>query len=63
MGMTRNAGEANRNSKLKWDQVREIRAQYVRGSKDRNTLSLARKYGVGQTAIREIVNHRKWKES
>lgn len=48
-------------SKLNEDKVREIRRYYVPNSKDNNTRALAKRYGVGDTAIWRIVRNKTWR--
>lgn len=56
-------GERNGRAKLTKQQVEEIRARYVRGSKRAGGPSaLAREFGVGVTAIKDIVTNKHWKE-
>lgn len=50
-------GEHNNNAKLKLSQVACIRSAYKAGE---NRASLARRYGVGWTAIDRIVKNRSW---
>lgn len=54
-------GERNHEHKLTEEQVKTIRSEYVRGSKDKNQRALAKKYNVSQTAIRYILNGRNWR--
>lgn len=56
-----NKGEKNHAHKLTEEQIKQIRAEYVYGSKDKNQRALARKYNVSQTAIRYILNGRNWR--
>ena len=53
-------GEDVGQSKLTWTQVRSIRAEYAAGI---SQAKLGRKYGVGQTAISQIVRFKTWVES
>lgn len=48
-------GDKNCNAKLTADQVREIRATYVRQSKEFGTVALGRKYGVTNRVIGLII--------
>lgn len=52
-------GEQNRNARLTWDQVREIRARSAQGVSRRE---LAEEFGVTATSISYIVLGRTWKE-
>jgi hypothetical protein len=56
----RNTGEKHGRSKLTWEQVREIRANYVPRRVSRN--KLAEKYGVDKSQIDRILSNRGWKE-
>jgi hypothetical protein len=51
-------GERNGSSKLKVEQVREIRSRYVVG--DITQTTLAEEYGVSQPVISQIVRGEKW---
>lgn len=53
-------GEDHPQSKLTWEQVREIRARYSVG--DVMQKELAAEYGVRPTAVHRIVQGRTWKE-
>jgi hypothetical protein len=59
-GLT-NKGEKNHAHKLTEEQIKNIRSEYVYGSKDRGQRALARKYHVSQTAIRYILNGTNWR--
>jgi len=52
-------GENGSNSKLTWDQVREIRSKYV--FKETSQRKLAVEYGVDQQVIWAIVNNKTWR--
>lgn len=52
-------GEKSRSAKLTSKMVAEIRRTYRRGSKDCNTKTLAKKYGVDRTTIGYIVRGQK----
>lgn len=52
-------GEKNKGSKLTRKQVRDIRFAHSMGAKSKD---LANKYGVSYSAIRNIVNYKKWKK-
>jgi hypothetical protein len=56
----KNKGERNGQSKLTEAQVAEIRATYVRGSKEFGTRSLGQKFGVAQQTIQGVLSNRKW---
>ena len=53
-------GEKNGRAKLTKEQVNEIRSRYVRGSKDNNTVTLAKEFGVCQAHVSEIVRKVTW---
>lgn len=53
-------GERQGKAKLTWSTVREMRRQFSYGE---SKASLARKYKVSETTVREAVNLRTWKES
>lgn len=55
----RNIGEQNASAKLTEDQVREIRKRYAAGGVSLRTLG--QEYGVGKSAIHQIVKGRNWK--
>ncbi|EBO9780709.1 hypothetical protein ZD92_20245 [Salmonella enterica subsp. enterica] len=54
------SGEKNGRAKLTKEQVDEIRRRYVRGSRDNNTVTLAREFGVCQAHVSEIVRKAIW---
>lgn len=54
-------GSKNGLAKLTEEQVREIRAKYVYKSKDNNTCTLAKEFGVSQSEIDKIINNKLWK--
>lgn len=54
-------GSANTKAKLTEDQVRHIRAIYQKGSREFGTNALARRYGVCQGTIWQIVAGHYWK--
>lgn len=54
------SGELNGRAKLTEDQVNEIRRRYVKGSKDSNTVTLAKEFGVCQSHVSEIVRGLTW---
>lgn len=53
-------GERHGMAKLTEADVREIRATYVRGSSDLGQYALARRFGVAQTLIGNIVRREGW---
>lgn len=59
-GLYTNIGEQNPSAKLNWDKVDEIRL--LAQLKTHTHKQIAEMYGVGQTAITNIVNGKKWKE-
>ena len=54
-------GENNHKARLTDDQVREIRALYQKGSREFGSTALARRYGVSQGAIWQILVGNNWK--
>lgn len=56
-------GSLNPAAKLTLIQVAEIRRLYVRGSSTFGQRPLARRYGVAQATIRDIVNGSHWREA
>jgi hypothetical protein len=61
-GYEKRRGQGNANSRLTEDQVREIRASYVKKSKHANTVILAERYGVDNVTISLIVRGKTWKD-
>lgn len=55
-------GEENGNSKITKEIAEEIRNSYISGSREYGCRALARKYGLGVTTVRAIVNYKTWKE-
>jgi hypothetical protein len=53
-------GEKHGQSKLNWDIVRAIRKEYAEGNISQG--KLAKRYGVNQTTIRDVVLNKNWKE-
>jgi hypothetical protein len=47
-------------AKLSDEQVRQIRQEYERGSRDKNTYTLAEKYGVNQRTVSRVVRGETW---
>ena len=56
------AGEKNGSSKLKWEEVEQIRREYIKGSAVTGTYGLAKKYNVSQYCIYRIVIGKNWIE-
>lgn len=59
------SGERNSAAKLTQKQVDEIRARYVRGYNRfnrGNSYELAKEFGIGIAELRNIVNHRRWRD-
>lgn len=56
-------GDRAKQSNLKWDDVRAIRARYKKGVAGSGVYVLAREYGVAPTTIACIVRNKSWKES
>lgn len=55
-------GEANGNSKLTEDDVREIRRRYCRWSQSRSNLrELMHEFGVAKAAVQNILSRKTWK--
>lgn len=54
-------GSKHGRAKLTDDKVKEIRARYVRFSKNANICTLAKEFGVHNTVICNIVNNKNWK--
>lgn len=54
--------ERNGNAKLTEAQVQQIRAEYKRGSVDRNVYTLAKKFGIGKSMVHLIVTGKNWNE-
>ncbi|WP_443700146.1 HNH endonuclease signature motif containing protein [Pseudomonas sp.] len=57
-----NKGVAQHSAKLTPEIVAQIRSLYVYRSKDFNTITLAKRFGVGGNQILKIVNNIDWKE-
>ena len=55
------ACEKNGRAKLTREQVSEIRRIYVFGSKEFGAPALAKKYGIGRTALRSAASGEAWK--
>jgi len=56
-----NIGEKNGRAKLTEKQIKEIRAKYKYRSRDANTITLAKEYGVCKAEIHFIVSNKLWK--
>ena len=54
------SGEKHGRRKLSQSQVNEIRRRYRYNSKDENTITLAKEYGVSQSQIQNIVTNKSW---
>ena len=54
------SGERVRNAKLTCEQVKSIRQEYRPNTRGLGVKSLAKKYGVGSSTIRNILLGRKW---
>lgn len=61
-GLQKGVGENHPMAKLTVEQVKEIRREYVKGSRDFGTSALSKKFGVAQCTISAIVNGRIWRE-
>lgn len=55
-------GDRNPHAALSWDDVREIRRVYVRGSRTLGSGALARRFGVSDSHILAIISGRAWQE-
>lgn len=55
-------GEERKNSKLTNEQVKWIRENYIKGSRELGARPLARKFGVTKTCIYYIVTNKSYKE-
>jgi len=56
------AGEDSPLAKLDWDTVRYIRETYVPHSRVNGGAALARRFGVDQSIVSEILSGKRWKE-
>jgi plasmid maintenance system antidote protein VapI len=61
IGLIDNRGERNGNAKLTLEQVKEIRDSYTPWDRNFSGRALARKYGVDDSTINEIIRGRRWK--
>jgi Autographiviridae endonuclease len=59
---TKHLGPENGRAVLTWDQVREIRATYRRGSREAGSYALAARYGVSPFNVLAIVKGETWRE-
>lgn len=55
------SGESVKNAKLSASDVLQIRSTYIKGDDVFGAKPLSRAYGVSDTTIRRIVNHKKWR--
>lgn len=60
-GLRKYNGEGAPNNKLSTKEVEEIRAAYIKGDTNFGAKPLARRYGVSNTTIRNIVKNKKWR--
>ena len=56
-------GEANGQSKLTAEQVKYIRENYVKYSREKGSYALARMFGVSSTTILDVIKEKNWKIS
>lgn len=56
-GLVNNKGEKHPNSKLTWEEVRDIRLRASEGEMQKN---LMREYGCSRATISQIVNNKSW---
>lgn len=59
--LTRQNGEDSVLSKLTNEQVRSIRDEYIKGSRDHNIYTIAKKYSVSITTIHDIIHNETYK--
>lgn len=57
------SGENHLDAKLTWKDVRWIRENYVRGSKELGSVALGRRFGVHSSGIRRIIRGEAWCEN
>ena len=57
-GLHNNTGHHNGNAKLTEDQVRSIRHSYAAHGETK--ASIARRFGIGHTTVRNIINRDRW---
>ena len=55
-------GENNKNSKLTWEKVREIRSRHSLGLKRGELKEMTKQYDVSYPLIRKVIAGTKWKE-
>lgn len=60
-GLNNNSGEQHFLSKLTKEQVDFIREKYIPRDKEYSGVALARKFGVSQQTISDIINNKNWK--
>lgn len=53
-------GEKVRTSKLTQEQIEQIRASYLPRSKHANQYELAKRFGVSQSEISQIISNKRW---
>jgi hypothetical protein len=53
-------GEKNNRAKFTNEEVNQIRAEYIKRSFDHGTSAIARRYGVAQGTIWNIINNKTW---
>ena len=53
-------GEENAAAKLTEEQVRQIRARYVKGKIGCGSTTLAKEFGVSKSAVKRILNRKQW---
>lgn len=53
-------GERNGSAKLTGEQVARIRAEYVRGSRDRGVVAIGVKYGISPATVSQVVRGLSW---
>lgn len=51
-------GEGSPNSKLTWEQVKQIRKMYV--SEEVSMVTMSRRFGVSKTCIQQIIENKTW---
>ena len=58
----RPTGEAHGQAKLTWEQVLEIRAEYVRYSREHGCGAIARRLGLDTSTVHDIIRGNTWRE-
>lgn len=61
-GLANNRGERNGSAKLTYEQIKEIREAYIPWDREFGGRALAKKYGINDTTIDEIIRGRSWKD-